>query len=230
MERLVAERPPDDPVGLFELASAFDSTGHPEPAAERYRPRSTAASRATGAAARSSSSRAPCATSARSTRASRCSRPSATPGSTSSRTSSPPSRAGAHERRARARGRRRRARPRSRRTSRATRARSRRTRRTSPDEGPAAAGRTSARVGSGARVRRIRCGGGLAVLLEPRRERRRSGVDERRARGRHVADVPPHLVERDLEVRGERGEQDDVQDQGDPAVRRLRARDARRRR
>ena len=37
MERLVAERPPDDPVGLFELASAFDSTGHPEPAAERYR-------------------------------------------------------------------------------------------------------------------------------------------------------------------------------------------------
>jgi tetratricopeptide (TPR) repeat protein len=37
MERLVAERPPGDPVGLFELASAFDSTGHPEPAAERYR-------------------------------------------------------------------------------------------------------------------------------------------------------------------------------------------------
>jgi tetratricopeptide (TPR) repeat protein len=37
MERLVAERPPDDPVGLFELASAFDSTGRPEPAAERYR-------------------------------------------------------------------------------------------------------------------------------------------------------------------------------------------------
>ena len=35
MERLVAERPPGDPVGLFELASAFDSTGHPEPAAER---------------------------------------------------------------------------------------------------------------------------------------------------------------------------------------------------
>ena len=37
MERLVAERPPGDPVGLFELASAFDSTGRPEPAAERYR-------------------------------------------------------------------------------------------------------------------------------------------------------------------------------------------------
>jgi tetratricopeptide (TPR) repeat protein len=37
MERLVAERPPGDPVGLFELASALDSTGHPEPAAERYR-------------------------------------------------------------------------------------------------------------------------------------------------------------------------------------------------
>jgi len=37
MERLVAERGPDDPVGLFELASAFDSTGHPEPAAGRYR-------------------------------------------------------------------------------------------------------------------------------------------------------------------------------------------------
>jgi tetratricopeptide (TPR) repeat protein len=37
MERLVAERGPDDPVGLFELASAFDSTGHPEPAAEHYR-------------------------------------------------------------------------------------------------------------------------------------------------------------------------------------------------
>jgi len=35
MQRLVAERPPGDPVGLFELASAFDSTGHPEPAAER---------------------------------------------------------------------------------------------------------------------------------------------------------------------------------------------------
>jgi tetratricopeptide (TPR) repeat protein len=37
MERLVAERPPGDPVGLFELAAAYDSTGHPEPAAERYR-------------------------------------------------------------------------------------------------------------------------------------------------------------------------------------------------
>jgi len=37
MERLVAERPPGDPVGLFELASAFDSTGRPEAAAERYR-------------------------------------------------------------------------------------------------------------------------------------------------------------------------------------------------
>ena len=37
MDALVAERPPDDPIGLFEHASAFDSTGHPDRAVERYR-------------------------------------------------------------------------------------------------------------------------------------------------------------------------------------------------
>ena len=37
MDALVAELPPDDPVGLFEHASAFDSTGHPERAVGRYR-------------------------------------------------------------------------------------------------------------------------------------------------------------------------------------------------
>jgi tetratricopeptide (TPR) repeat protein len=37
MEKLVGERPEDDPVGLFEHASALDSTGHTELAVERYR-------------------------------------------------------------------------------------------------------------------------------------------------------------------------------------------------
>jgi tetratricopeptide (TPR) repeat protein len=37
MNALVVERPPDDPVGLFEHASAFDSTGHPDRAVGRYR-------------------------------------------------------------------------------------------------------------------------------------------------------------------------------------------------
>ena len=37
MEKLVAERPADDPVGLFEHGSALDSTGHPEQAVDRYR-------------------------------------------------------------------------------------------------------------------------------------------------------------------------------------------------
>ena len=37
MQHLVAERAPDDPVGLFEHASAFDSTGHPDLAVGRYR-------------------------------------------------------------------------------------------------------------------------------------------------------------------------------------------------
>jgi hypothetical protein len=37
MEKLVAELPPDDPVGPFELASAFDSTGHPDRAVPLYR-------------------------------------------------------------------------------------------------------------------------------------------------------------------------------------------------
>jgi hypothetical protein len=37
MEKLVAERPDGDPVGLFERASAFDSTGHPDRAVGRYR-------------------------------------------------------------------------------------------------------------------------------------------------------------------------------------------------
>jgi tetratricopeptide (TPR) repeat protein len=37
MDVLVAERPPDDPIGLFEHASAFDSTGHPDRAVKRYR-------------------------------------------------------------------------------------------------------------------------------------------------------------------------------------------------
>ena len=37
MEKLVAELPSDDPVGSFELASAFDSTGHPDRAVPLYR-------------------------------------------------------------------------------------------------------------------------------------------------------------------------------------------------
>ncbi|HEX4703814.1 MAG TPA: tetratricopeptide repeat protein [Pseudonocardiaceae bacterium] len=37
MGKLVAERPADDPVRLFEHASAFDSTGHPDLAVEHYR-------------------------------------------------------------------------------------------------------------------------------------------------------------------------------------------------
>jgi hypothetical protein len=37
MARLVAELPGDDPVGLFEHASALDSTGHPDLAVPRYR-------------------------------------------------------------------------------------------------------------------------------------------------------------------------------------------------
>jgi thioredoxin-like negative regulator of GroEL len=37
MEKLVGELPEDDPVGLFEHASALDSTGHTELAVERYR-------------------------------------------------------------------------------------------------------------------------------------------------------------------------------------------------
>jgi hypothetical protein len=34
---LVAELPDEDPIGLFEYASALDSTGHPDLAADRYR-------------------------------------------------------------------------------------------------------------------------------------------------------------------------------------------------
>jgi tetratricopeptide (TPR) repeat protein len=37
MEKLVAELPPDDPVGPFERGSAFDSTGHPDQAVPLYR-------------------------------------------------------------------------------------------------------------------------------------------------------------------------------------------------
>ena len=37
MEDLVAELPPDDAVGPFEQASAFDSAGHPDLAVARYR-------------------------------------------------------------------------------------------------------------------------------------------------------------------------------------------------
>jgi tetratricopeptide (TPR) repeat protein len=37
MDELVAELPPDDPVGFFERASAFDSTGHPDQAVPLYR-------------------------------------------------------------------------------------------------------------------------------------------------------------------------------------------------
>jgi hypothetical protein len=37
MGELVAELPADDPVGLFEHASACDSTGHPDLAVGRYR-------------------------------------------------------------------------------------------------------------------------------------------------------------------------------------------------
>lgn len=37
MAELVAQLPADDPVGLFELASAYDSTGDPERAVAGYR-------------------------------------------------------------------------------------------------------------------------------------------------------------------------------------------------
>jgi hypothetical protein len=37
MAKLVAERPPDDPIALFEQGSAFDSTGHPDLAVDKYR-------------------------------------------------------------------------------------------------------------------------------------------------------------------------------------------------
>jgi len=37
MAELVAERPPDDPIGLFEQGSALDSTGHPDLAVDSYR-------------------------------------------------------------------------------------------------------------------------------------------------------------------------------------------------
>jgi tetratricopeptide (TPR) repeat protein len=37
MERLVAERPADDPVALFEHASAYDATDQPGPAVALYR-------------------------------------------------------------------------------------------------------------------------------------------------------------------------------------------------
>ena len=37
MKMLVAERSADDPVGSFEQASAFDSTGHPDLAVPLYR-------------------------------------------------------------------------------------------------------------------------------------------------------------------------------------------------
>jgi tetratricopeptide (TPR) repeat protein len=37
MGALVGELPPDDPAGPFELASAYDSTGHPDQAVPFYR-------------------------------------------------------------------------------------------------------------------------------------------------------------------------------------------------
>ena len=37
MGELVGELPPDDAIGLFEQASAFDSTGHPDLAVASYR-------------------------------------------------------------------------------------------------------------------------------------------------------------------------------------------------
>jgi hypothetical protein len=37
MAKLVAERPSDDPIALFEQGSAFDSTGHPDLAVDKYR-------------------------------------------------------------------------------------------------------------------------------------------------------------------------------------------------
>ncbi len=37
MGELVGELPPHDAIGLFEQASAFDSTGHPDLAVARYR-------------------------------------------------------------------------------------------------------------------------------------------------------------------------------------------------
>jgi hypothetical protein len=37
MAKLVAERPLGDPIGLFEQGSAFDSTGRPDLAVDKYR-------------------------------------------------------------------------------------------------------------------------------------------------------------------------------------------------
>jgi len=37
IDELVAELPPDDPVGLYERGGAFDSTGHPHEAVALYR-------------------------------------------------------------------------------------------------------------------------------------------------------------------------------------------------
>ncbi|PXY30412.1 hypothetical protein DI005_11580 [Prauserella sp. PE36] len=37
IDRLAAERPPEDAVALFERAGAFDSTGHPGQAVQLYR-------------------------------------------------------------------------------------------------------------------------------------------------------------------------------------------------
>jgi hypothetical protein len=37
MANLVSELPDDDPIGLFEQGAAFDSTGHPDLAVEKYR-------------------------------------------------------------------------------------------------------------------------------------------------------------------------------------------------
>jgi hypothetical protein len=37
MAKLVAERPSGDSIGLFEQGSAFDSTGHPDLAVDKYR-------------------------------------------------------------------------------------------------------------------------------------------------------------------------------------------------
>ncbi len=37
MAKLVAERPGTDPIALFEQGAAFDSTGHPDLAVDRYR-------------------------------------------------------------------------------------------------------------------------------------------------------------------------------------------------
>jgi len=69
MEKLVAERPADDPVGLFEHGSALDSTGHPALAVDRYRGALRAGLSGYLVVGRPSSSPVRCATSARSTRA-----------------------------------------------------------------------------------------------------------------------------------------------------------------